>query len=80
MGKAVMVGNAINLNAYLQPIGIENVQIWRVLNSRDCDIIFHLRSCHSLRTLPKQECESYTKGKTEEGESANGGSIATCAS
>lgn len=59
MGKAVMVGNAINL------ICIENVQVWQVLNSRDCGIISHLRS---LRTLPKQECESNTKGKTEEGD------------
>lgn len=62
MGKAVMVGNAINL------ICIENVQIWQVLISRDCGVISHLRSCHSLRTLPKQECESNTKGKTEEGD------------
>lgn len=80
VGKTVMAGSARNLNAYLQQIGIQNVQIWQASNSRDCDIISHLRSCHSLRTLPKQESEINTKGKTEEGESANGGSTATCAS
>lgn len=61
VGKAGMVGNAINL------ICIENVQLWQVLISRDCGIISHLRSCHGLRTLPKQECENNTKGKTGEG-------------
>lgn len=80
VGKAVMDGSARNLNAYLQRIGIQNVRIWQALNSRDCDIISHLRSCHSLRTGPKQESEINMKGKTEEGESANGGSTATHAS
>lgn len=80
VGKAVMVGSAIHLNTHLQRIGIPNVQIWRVLNSRDCDIMSRLRSCHNLRMQPKQECERNTKARTEEGESAGGGSIATHAS